>query len=353
MLPTGTPTTPSEAELMDRSLLCSNASLPPGLAAVLRAATPCTLYDPEEKTGDLAVPVREADELLTGVQQRRHPLVCDTPVARHSALLNVLYDAVDGVAARVRMLGQLGEFHFRRSETPDARRAQLTAILEPTPSDEQAAGLMKIWRPHTSSLLDTLLRRPAEAARLLSRGSTPRIVSHPLPSLGAESRQVFIKEGLVAWRTDDALHLAADVATFLRACGDPRMSALHLLLLHNRAMTHLDGEQVDSNARDLVAAVFCRCLSPDALPLAIESFFVEWESQQASAQPEAPSAAPATEATEGEDAWMDCVIQHEDLRPEAFVERTVEEQRKILREMFGDDWSDEDEAALQESELAA
>jgi hypothetical protein len=44
---------------------------------------------------------------------------------------------------------------------------------------------------------------------------------------------------------------------------------------------------------------------------------------------------------------MDCIITHNDLRPEAFLERTHTEQREILREMFGDDWNEEDEAALE------
>ena len=37
----------------------------------------------------------------------------------------------------------------------------------------------------------------------------------------------------------------------------------------------------------------------------------------------------------------------DDLRPEAFVVRTHDEQRQILRDMFGDDWDEEDEAALE------
>jgi hypothetical protein len=57
-------------------------------------------------------------------------------------------------------------------------------------------------------------------------------------------------------------------------------------------------------------------------------------------------------AATDDDQWMDCTISHDDLRPEAFELRTHAEQREIMREMFGYDWSDEDEVALDE-ELAA
>jgi hypothetical protein len=63
--------------------------------------------------------------------------------------------------------------------------------------------------------------------------------------------------------------------------------------------------------------------------------------------PTNPVPSPTETETPDGDSWMECIISHDELRPEAFVQRTFAEQRAILREMFGDDWTDEDEAELE------
>ena len=51
--------------------------------------------------------------------------------------------------------------------------------------------------------------------------------------------------------------------------------------------------------------------------------------------------------------WADCNVTHDELRREAFeVRSTAAEQSVVLKEMFDDDWHDEDEAAIAETELA-
>ena len=53
------------------------------------------------------------------------------------------------------------------------------------------------------------------------------------------------------------------------------------------------------------------------------------------------------------EAWQDCMVYHDELRPEAFVQHSMSEQRKILREMFGEDWTAEDDAELVPVSVAA
>tara|TARA_Y100000758_G_scaffold179015_1_gene127285 strand:+ start:217 stop:570 length:354 start_codon:yes stop_codon:yes gene_type:complete len=53
------------------------------------------------------------------------------------------------------------------------------------------------------------------------------------------------------------------------------------------------------------------------------------------------------------DAWQDCLVEHDELRPEAYVQRSTKEQQQILKEMFGDEWTEEDDAQIVEASAAA
>ncbi|MFP6645603.1 MAG: hypothetical protein VCF24_18880 [Candidatus Latescibacterota bacterium] len=102
-----------------------------------------------------------------------------------------------------------------------------------------------------------------------------------------------------------------------------------------------------------MADAFMRCLTTVSLSEAVEAFFVNFESQREPESTDAESVATApgaaAEETNEDEQWMDCIISHDDLRPEAFVQHTHAEQREILRDMFGDDWNEEDEAPLEEA----
>jgi hypothetical protein len=237
---------------------------------------------------------------------------------------------------------------------PESRRVRfLGAVLSDAAGetlDGQAAALQELWRPEQRSFLDALIHRPTETARLLARQLRVPILAHPLVGLGEEGRQAFIKAGVISWRADDVVHLAGGAEDYLRTCGSTEadnigLTPLHLLLLHDEVTDLLrQTSRVDELARQVVADAFINCLSSVALPLAVESFFVAWESRQA---PKTTVVRPVLVEGEDPEEWMDCIITHNDLRPEAFLERTHTEQREILREMFGDDWNEEDEAALE------
>jgi len=47
------------------------------------------------------------------------------------------------------------------------------------------------------------------------------------------------------------------------------------------------------------------------------------------------------------------LVEHDELRPEAFVQRSTQEQQDILKEMFGDEWTDDDDAEMANTTAAA
>jgi hypothetical protein len=326
---------------------------PPSLTALLRAAQPQKLYDCDDRTGNLAVVVQETRDALSALQKNALPLAASEVESRRVRFLGALLGATDSVAQRAQILGQLGNLRFRKSENAEERKDKLTAVLSDTTGealDRQAIALQDLWRPEQRTFVDALIHRPTETARLLARQAHVSILAHPLVGLGEEGRQAFIKAGVVSWRADGVVHLAGGIEDYLHTyrgeeTDSTGLTPLHLLLLHDEVTDLLrQTSQLDELARQVVADAFISCLSPVALPLAVESFFVEWESRQA---PASRVAGPASAEGEDPEEWMDCIIAHDDLRPEAFVERTHAEQREILREMFGDDWNEEDESALE------
>lgn len=148
------------------------------------------------------------------------------------------------------------------------------------------------------------------------------------------------------------MHLLGGVDAALAAGSGPLLP-LHLLLLHETVVARVEAE-LDEAAARVVAGTLVRCLAGETLWEAVEEFCAEWGSRL-----EEPPVAPATSAAAGDgeasssgdaaidlEAWTDCIISEQDLRPEAFESRTWEEQRRILREMFGDSWTAEDEREL-------
>ena len=167
------------------------------------------------------------------------------------------------------------------------------------------------------------------------------------------------------------MHLVAGVGDFLQTCSaggtsvtPSGLTPLQLLLLHDEVTDALrQSSTMEATARHIVASTFIGCLSGVDLALTVESFFVDWESRQsiaAAARQSVRTEPVGVDATAGlsadnsvdDEQWMDCIITHEDLRPEAFEQHTLAEQHRILREMFAEDWSEEDELALETVSVA-
>lgn len=295
-------------------------------------------------------------EAMAALQRNCLTLAADSVEARRGQFLGALLDLAASPAQRVQVLKQLGPFRFAKAESPEARKIRLAAALREVSHEtslaEQAGKLADLWRPAPQSFLAALLDHPSEVGRLLARrlggrdGAPIAIVHDALDGLDGEGRRAFVRAGAVAFQRGGAIHLLGGIAQYLRSCAQARAAALpplHLLLLHEVVEGLLqETTPLDGLAAHVVSTTLERCLGGRCLPLAVEAFLVEWESRAAPAQVVAP---PAPD--EAALSWEDCLITHDQLRPEAFVQRTLAEQRQILREMFGDDWNDEDEAALE------
>jgi len=158
--------------------------------------------------------------------------------------------------------------------------------------------------------------------------SGPRALTinlHDLDVLTAEQRQTFIRVGAVACLETDAIGLLGGIGEYLRPItGEHGLSALQLLLTREVVEVLL----VDAGNLDAAAA--------------------EWESNHAERRTDA-----IDDDEDPMDAWQDCLVEHDELRPEAYVQRSTKEQQQILKEMFGDEWTEEDDAQIVEASAAA
>ncbi|MBT3344894.1 MAG: hypothetical protein HN712_23635 [Gemmatimonadetes bacterium] len=323
-----------------------------------------SVYDGEKRTGDYASLVSGLSEALAALQRQQLEMCANHADARLQQFLFSLLSLTDDAQERVSILKQLGTFIFRRTVTaPERQQLLRRAVVDLGDGDlsAQASELMAIWRPEPKSFIDALLQRPGEAGRALTRRlnadgeAALSIVCHNLDLLTRQERETFINSGVIAYLQNNDIHLLGEIGDYLRLIDGGQAShglnALHLLLMHELVEALLrDTTNLDAAAAHIVATTFERCLGDNALPMAVESYLVDWESNHARAP------APAEEEEEDMnpiEAWQDCMVYHDELRPEAFVQHSMSEQRKILREMFGEDWTAEDDAELVPVSVAA
>mgnify|MGYP003572989696 CR=1 FL=1 len=336
------------------------------LEAVVRAgAMPEPLYTTSGGSrGEYADIMDEVRNALLGLQRNTLAMAAQGLQGRRAQFLGALIACTETAKERVAVLKQLGRFRFPKSQDVAERQGRLKAAITQVEDDEQLAAqagrLADIWRPTPESPLDGLLQRPCEMGRALLRrldgdeGLT--ILNHDLDGIGAEHRKTFIRSGAIAWQKDGVIHLLGGVGEHLRAWRDPArqdggagLSPLHVLLLHELTEAALEETtSLSALSAHIVATTFERCLTGLTLPLAAESFFVEWESRSAVVTPP-PAAGPEDDEDPGH-FWAECIVDQDELRPEAYEQHTISEQQQILREMFGDDWSAEDDADIEGQE---
>lgn len=318
-------------------------------------------YDGEADSGNYTGLVAGITEALACLQRTQLPITAAHGDERQQQFVFSLLSLTGDVHERVELLKQLGTFIFRRTDSAATRQKLLRAAVADSGDNDpvvQAKNLMAIWRPTPKSFLDALLQRPAEAARALSRRLSAKgqdalsIVHHDFETLASEERDAFVRSGVVAYLKDGTIHLLGGVGQYLGAIDGGQtghgLSCLQVLLMHEIVEALLlDSTELDAMAAHIVATTFERCLGGSALPMAVESFFVEWESNHLCGQ------APEDEDVDPIEAWQDCMVDHDELRPEAFVQHSTSEQRQILKEMFGDEWTEEDEAEMVPLSVAA
>ena len=292
-----------------------------------------------------------------------------TPQARIFVLARTLQLVTETPAQRLAVLKQLGTFRFRKSDPPEARKEKLNAALaESADVRGQSALLAEIWSPHQKGLLECTINKPSEVGRAIARrlkikGAKPlTVLAHRFEGVAGEKLEGVQRSSVVAYLRKGAIHLVGHVGEYLRSwqtegeqADDPELTPLHVLLLHELIEAILqETTEIDGLAAHVVATTFERSLVGGTLPAAVESFLVDWESQfvaveEAGAPTEEPSAGE-NEDGEGVDepVWGEFMVSHDDLRPEAFVVRTVADQKQILREMFGDEEEDGEEEEGEE-----
>ncbi|MBT6148917.1 MAG: hypothetical protein HOH74_25995, partial [Gemmatimonadetes bacterium] len=219
------------------------AAPPPSLTALLRATKRETLFDCQDHSGSLAAVVQETRDAMMALQKNALPLAACEIESRRVLLLTALLQSAETTTQRLRILGQLGDFRFLTSEPAESRKRKLTAVVRSATETEllpQATALAAIWRPEPGSILDTLIHRPTELGRMLTRRPVVSVIDHALDGLGEEGQQAFIKTGAICWRDVEAVHLVAGVGDFLHTCADhdstvtpSGLTPLQLLLLHD------------------------------------------------------------------------------------------------------------------------
>ncbi|MBT4099453.1 MAG: hypothetical protein HOM68_27060 [Gemmatimonadetes bacterium] len=331
------------------------------LSLVQASPTATHVFDGSSLKGDYAPLVNGVGEALAALQRLQLPMQADTAAARQQQFLFSLLGLTTDIRERVDLLKQLGRFVFRRSETKQDRQRRLKMAVADCGDQDASAQvkeLMTIWRPEPKSFLDALLQRPADAARMLTRRLTTegagalQVINHDLTTLSADEKRLFVSTGVVAYQQQGSIHLLGEIGDFLRPIDGGQsghgLSALQLLLAHGLTQAMLlDSTELDAMAASVVASTFEHCLGGNALLMAVESFFVEWESRHMQA-PLDPS-----DEEDPIEAWQECLVEHDELRPEAFVQRSTQEQQQILREMFGDEWTDDDDAEIADKAAAA
>jgi hypothetical protein len=355
----------SQSKTNELRLWYSDETPPPAdqVLEVVQSMEPATGYTCEggQPTGHYAAMMKEIVEAMTSLQRNALPTAVRGFEGRIEQLLNSVLLFASTPKQRVEVLRELGMFRFRRAEPKEERQKKLAAAVrdvgEESTLPEQAAKLAAIWRPHPESFVDAMVNRPAEAARTLMRRAAGRddasvtIIEHGSNGLEGEIRAAFLNTRAIAYQQDGAIHLLGGIGDYLKAyavsdradlAGDG-LQPLHLLLLHELVEGIVQAEHSALTAH-VVASTFERWLGGLSLKLAVEAFFADAVARTDSTVEESDA-----EEESPEEAWNDCIVEQDEIRPEAYEQKSLAEQRAILREMFGEDWSEEDDRALGEA----
>lgn len=280
---------------------------------------------------------------------------------------------------RLAVLKSTGTFHFRRGESAEIRKSKLQSIVA-DPADEaeeatrQVRLLMEIWSPRNDSLLDSIINRPVEAGRTLSK----RLDSEHEARLSIFTRSAnkmdhgvqhpLIESRSVAYERGGAIHLLDGLQEYLNdwQAGEEEkakkgFTLFETLILHELVELILEdtSPELDHLSSHVIASTLEHCIHGDAVARAVADYCDRWAEDLRPAAVSDEVEMDETQLQERLDAeiqvreldddaedgaedipsWTDYLITHEELRPEAYEMRTYAEQREILREMFGEDVS--------------
>ena len=214
--------------------------------------------------------------------------------------LEVLLDlAPADMRARVQILQKIGAFKFRAADSPDDKKAKVSAVFAESGEDDykvglntQARKLALIWSPQEDSLLSYIISQPAQAGRVLSDRLSPandtplRLIGHPFTDVHSTVLQPLAEVETVAYERDSEIHLVLGVRPILEnwdqdasvSGGCEQINLLETLLLHELVELYLDEAQpeLDPLISHIIASTFERYLKGTLLNVAVEDFFLNW-----------------------------------------------------------------------------
>ena len=329
--------------------------------------------DGERRSGPYAEVIEAIEKGMQALQRNAFGLAADSTELRMSQFASVLVESTETRAQQVQVLKQLGAFRFRKADSAEDRKQKLSSALEDLASGDPgcAEKLWQVWRPEQKSCLDSTISRPADLGRIIARrlkvgpDGSFKVVAHRFESVDPETLQPFIDSQAVAYHEagERAIYLVGGVGEYLGGGATEEtgeeFTHLHILLLHELVEEILEETVPDSLAAHVVATTVARCLAGTGLQAAVESYCLELKRLAVDGDLMAIEAELEGEpgVNESDDEvgqfWADCIVTHDELRSEAFEERSIDEQNSILRAMFGDDWSEEDEVAVEDTEFAS
>ena len=254
----------------------------------------------QEDAGEYVEIMRELYSKMDSL--KRNPLDFRTWTEQDGmdTFLGVLLDlAPADMRARVQILQKIGTFKFRAVDSPEDKKAKVSAVFAESGEVDykvglsaQAKKLAAIWSPQGDSLLSHIIFQPAQAGRVLSDRLSPandtplRLIGHPFTDVRSTVLQPLAEAETVAYERDSEIHLVLGVRPILRnwdqdastSGGCERINLLETLLLHELVELYLDEVQpeLDPLISHIIASTFERYLKGTLLNVAVEDFFLNW-----------------------------------------------------------------------------
>lgn len=319
--------------------------------------------DEECRSGPYADVIEAIEKGMQALQHNAYPLVANSADLRMSQFASALMESTETQAQQVQVLTQLGAFRFRKADSAEDKKQKLSGALNDLASGEPgcAEKLWQVWRPEQKSCLDSLISRPSDLGRIvarrmrLGRDNSLKVAAHRFASVDAETLQPFIDSQAVAYHEagERTIYLVGGVGEYLGGGAtedSEEFTHLHILLLH---------ELVEDILEETGSSLAAHCLGGTGLQAAVELYCLELKNLAVNGDLMAIEAELEGELGVNESDndvgqfWADCIVTHDELRSEAFEQRSTDDQNLILRAMFGDDWNEEDESAVEDAELAS
>jgi hypothetical protein len=213
--------------------------------------------------------------------------------------LKTLFDQSPAeIRTRVRILQQLGDFHFRVNDGPQEKKAKIEAVFAEAATDDprnafagQAHRLKAIWTPKEETLLASIIEKPALVGRSLSdrlnptHGAPLRWIGHPFATTRSTQLHPLAQAKVVAFEAEAEIHLISAIEPVLArwdedesGTGVSQITLLDTLLLHElvEVVLNEDEPNLQPLAAHIVASTFERYLKGELLQVAAEDYFLSW-----------------------------------------------------------------------------